>query len=385
MNLDALIIPRDRLLSALQERVQQRAEARASRDAELGADRIRVTSYMENIGWPELFGFDMNACFADPDLSLEMQLREKIFWADNSLDDSEIGFDIQATTGMYFDMTLFGQTITHTKDGVPEFHPHPLAADPRPSAIPPFDFYTTGDMPALLSHYERMREISSQEYGGQLTVQFPHFHRGPLDIYVQMRGYENFVADTLENPQRITECLSFFIDERLRFARERQRFLSEGSLPPSTFVADDWVNIPFISPDIFHHLVVPAYHRIRSHEGPVTGFHTCGKMEPIVGSLLQVFPDIRRIEVNGWNNLLVLDEIVPVEIGFDISLINTFVMSASVEEQRAKLAAVAAVSRHRKVTLCAQAMVKFHSYEETLSRMNRFIELARRVCASEQP
>lgn len=381
MNLDALTIPKGRLFNALQERVAKRAEAIAARDVELGTNRIRVTSYMENIGWPELFGFDMNAFFADPDYSLEMQLRQKIFWADNSVDDSVIGFDIQATTGMYFDMTLFGQRITHTKDGVPEFHPHPLAEVPTPSAIPLFDFYTTGDMPALISHYERMREVSCQEYDGRLTVQFPHFHRGPLDIYVQMRGYENFVADALEHPQRITEFLRFFVDERLRFARERQGFLGEDSLPPSTFVADDWVNIPFISPDIFRGLVVPAYHQTRSNEGPVTGFHTCGKMEPIVGSLLEVFPDIQRLEVNGWNDLFVLDEIVPAEIGFDISFINTFVMSAPVEEQRARLSAVAAVSRHRKISLCAQAMVKFHSYEETFARMNRFIELARRVCA----
>ena len=187
--------------------------------------------------------------------------------------------------------------------------------------------------------------------------------------------------DTLEEPNRVSDFLNLFVDERLRFASERQKFLGETVLPPSTFVADDWVNIPFISPAMFHEFVMPAYRRIVSNEGSVTGFHTCGKMEAIAGSLLEVFPDIRRIEVNGWNDLLLLDEIVSPEIGFDVSFINTFVMTAPVEEQRAKLEMVAAVSKHRKVSLCAQAMVKFHTYEETIFRMNRFIELARRVLA----
>jgi hypothetical protein len=104
-------------------------------------------------------------------------------------------------------------------------------------------------------------------------------------------------------------------------------------------------------------------------------------MEPLVPSLLGVFPDIRRLEVNGWNDLAEMDRLAPPAIGFDVSFVNTFVLASSEEEQRARLEAVAPLRRRRQVAVCAQAMVKLRSYEDTFARMNRFVELAREVLA----
>ena len=385
MNSDSLMLSKHALLPALQQRITRRIKAIADRDARFGSNRVRVTSYMENIGWPELFGFDMNRFLTDADFSIEMQLREKIFWADNSDDDSVIDLNVLATTGMYYDMTLFGQRIHHTPDGVPVFDPHPLVEAPDPGLIKPFDFYTTGDMPVLIGLYRRMCDLSVREYGGLLRVIFPHFHRGPLDVCVQMRGFDNFIADTFERPDTVHAFLDLFSEARLRFARDRQHFLGEPALPATTFVADDWVNIPFISPRIFHEFVAPVYRRIAANEGAVTGFHTCGNFERVINELLAVFPDIHRIEISGWNDVLRLDEVVSPQVGFDLSIINTLVLAGSEEDQRQVLEKMALVSSHRRVQLCAQAMVKMVSYDDTISRMNRFIALARKIFASASP
>ena len=382
MNLEARTIPKEQLVDAVDERAERRRQQAAARDAQYGPDRVRVNSYMENIGWPELFGYDMNDFYADPDLNVEMQLRQKVFWADNSDDDSGIDLGIQASTGMYYDMTLFGQKIRHTTDGVPCFDPHPISRDPDPSHITPFDFYATGDMPALIAQHRRMLELNQREYGGRLQVRFPNFHRGPLDVLVQLRGYDNFVADAVERPELVRRFLDLFVDERLRYARERQRYLGDPDLPPTTFVADDWVNVPFISPAMFRAFAMPAYRRIRAEEGPVTGFHTCGNFEAVVLDLLSAFPDICLLEVSGWNDVRALDRSVPREVGFYAQVINTLVLTASVDEQRARLEVIAEVSRRRTVSLCAQAMVKFNSYDETIDKMNRFIRLAREVLSS---
>ena len=384
MNHDAMTLSKSRLLAALHERIARRDAAVAARDAQDGADRVRVTSYMENIGWPELFGFDMNRFLTDPDFALEMQLRQKIFWTDNTDDDSVVDLNIQATTGMYYDMTLFGQAITHTREGVPVFAPHLLALAPRPdpALIPPFDFETTGDMPALIAQYRRLSQLSLQDYGGELRVTFPNFHRGPLDVMVQMRTFDRFVDDVSDCPDTVTEFLEMIVSERLRFARERQRFLGEAQLPATTFVADDWVNVPFISPALFRRFALPAYRRIRAGEGPVTGFHTCGNFERVVNDLLGVFPEILRLEVSGWNDVEALDRIIPPQVGFDVGVINTLVLVGSVAEQQARLEAIARVSRRRRVQLCAQAMVKLNSYAETMARLNAFVGLARDVFAN---
>ncbi len=382
MNLDALTIPQHALLAALRERIARRAQASADRDARYGPNRVRVTSYMENIGWPELFGFDMNRFLTDADFAVEQQLRQKIFWADNSADDSVIDLSVFATTGMYYDMTLFGQHIHHTSDGVPVFDPHPLADCPDLGLIQPFDFYTTGDMPGLIALYRRMLAIAADDYGGALTVAFPSFHRGPLDVYVQMRGFDNFIADTVERPATLRAFLDLFSAARLRFALERMRFLGETALPPTTFVADDWVNIPFISPRLFHEFVVPVYRQITANEGVVTGFHTCGNFERVVNELLAAFPAIQRLEISGWNDVTRLDAIVSPHVGFDLNVINTLVLAGSAEDQRPVLEKMAVVSQHRRVQLCAQAMVKMTSYDDTITRMNSFMALARTIFAA---
>jgi hypothetical protein len=113
----------------------------------------------------------------------------------------------------------------------------------------------------------------------------------------------------------------------------------------------------------------------------VTYFHTCGNIEAVAADLLEVFPELRRLEVSGWNDPRALDRNVPADVALDFHTINTLVLAAPLEDQRAKLEAFAEVSRRRPVSLCAQSMVKLTSYEDTLARMNAFMALARRVFA----
>ncbi len=378
MNDAAMRIPRARLLDELEQRRAAKTARQQRRDQEHGPGRIPLGSYMENIGWPELFGFRMPDYLAQPAFAVEQYLRQQIWWADNVEDDTIPTRHIPADVGMYWDITLFGMRVVHTDVGVPEFQPHPFQATPDPALLGHFDFGTTGEMPLLIAKYEALRELNVREYGGRLQISFPSFHRGPLDIYVQLRGYEGFVADVAERPDQLRQTLLHLVAERLRFARERQCFLGEPALPPTTFVADDWVNIPFISPAIFTEFVRPAYRQIRVGEGPVTGFHTCGNMEVLVPDLLATFPDMDWLDVSGWNSVPRLDAAVDPRIRFQVSIINTVTLSGTEAEQRALLRGIAAAARRRSVSVCAQAIVRLYpTYDEVLARLNRFLALAR--------
>ena len=379
MNRAAMGIPRGRLLDALKERIEWKRGVLAERDKTHGKDRVRIGSYMENLALPELFGFDMNDLFRDPHLAIEAELRHRIFWVDNSGDDWVPGLDLGATAGMYYDMTLFGAEIRHSPQGVPEFLPHPIAATPDLSILTPFDFHATGAMPALHRQFQAMRQIAQTEYGGQFNVGFPGFGRGPLDIYVQLRGYDNFAADTVERPEFVHQFLATIVAERARYRRLRSEFLGEAPAPnPTAGIDDDWVNVPFISPAIFREFVLPAYRRIQANEGTVNHFHTCGVLVPLVADLLAAFPGITTLDVSGWNDLGRLDEIVDPAVGFQVSFINSFVLAGSAREHRDRLACVARVRRRRAVSACAQAIVRLHDdFAEDLRRMNAFIALAR--------
>ena len=247
----AMKIPLDGLVEALVERISARKAILEERDACHGADRVKISSYMENIALPELFGFDMNDIFRSPEFALETELRNRIFWLDNTHDDWVCDLSICANAGMYYDMTLFGMDVKHSPQGVPEFMPHPIAAKADLSLIPPFEFYKTGVMPGLIRHYEKLQEISHKLYKDKLKILFPSFHRGPLDIAIQMRGYDRFIEDTYEDPVFVENFLNHIVWERIRYNRERGEFLGEKFPPESTFIADDWVNIPFITPGFF--------------------------------------------------------------------------------------------------------------------------------------
>lgn len=380
MNAAALSMPRDRLLDELERRRERKLADNAARNARFGAGRVAVTSYLENIGWTDLLGHPMSRVHDDPAFAAEQRLRELVFWADNVDDDTVPSPTIQADTGMYWDMTLFGMKIRHTHLGVPEFVPHPLRERLDRSLLPPFDFPSTGDMPRIIARHARLKEISADRYGGALEVTFPHFHRGPLDIFVQLRGYEGFVEDAIERPAALTAALDHLTSERLRFARERQRHLGEPSLPPTTYVADDWVNVPFISPAMFRDLVAPCYRRIRAEEGPASGFHTCGNFEPVARDIAEIFPEIEMLEVSPWTSVTALDAILPPRIGFVCSVLNTVTLGGSEAEQRQKLLPIRDAARHRKVWLIAQAIERIpETWEQTFARLNRFLALAREV------
>jgi len=382
VNRQAMAIPAGMLLDELKQRIAWKRSVLDERDRAHGPDRVRIGSYMENLALPELFGFDMNDLYSDPRLALETELRHRIFWLDNSPDDGLPNLDLQATVGMYYDMTLFGMDVRHDPDGVPQFMRHPIAGKADLSLVPPFDFHRTGVMPALLRTHERMSEIARREYGGELTIGFPNFNRGPLDVYVQLRGYDNFALDTAERPQFVHDFFDHAVAERARFRSCRREHLREPAPEnPTTRIDDDWVNVPFISPDIFRRFVLPAYRRIQANEGTVVGFHTCGNMAPVAEDLLAELPGIRTLDVSGWTDFERLDRILAPDIAFWLSFINTFVLAGTRREHLDMLRRIAGLRRRRQAGLCVQAIVRLHDdFEEDLRRVNGFIALAREIC-----
>ena len=90
-------------------------------------------------------------------------------------------------------------------------------------------------------------------------------------------------------------------------------------------------------------------------------------------------------DISGWNNLTVVDEALPRKNGFNVNFINSFVLTASAEEQKKKLLEVKKVSEHRTLCVTAQSIVKLlPTLDETFEKMNDFIELARNTLAGKE-
>jgi hypothetical protein len=282
---------------------------------------------------------------------------------------------------MYYDMTLFGLKINYTKDGVPNFERHLLADNPDMSQLQPFNFYDTGEMPMVHKRYRELKKISEEIYGGEIKVNFPRFGRGPLDIYIQLRGYEGFVKDCTENPGYAHNLFKYIVEARIRYNKLRAEFLRERP-PATTSIDDDWINAPFISPAMFDEFVLPAYRMIQNAEGPVVRFHTCGVLTPFVKSMFSLFDKMGNFDVTGWNDAAELDKIVNPHITFNIMYNNSFVLAGPPADHRAELEKAKKIAEHRRITVHSPAIVKLlGSIDDSLISMNRFIDLARVVLA----
>ena len=151
-------------------------------------------------------------------------------------------------------------------------------------------------------------------------------------------------------------------------------------IPATTFIADDWLHVPFISPEIFDEFILPAYLKIQNNEGTVTGFHTCGVFVPLAEKILETFGGIKALDVSGWNDIAELDRIIEKDIYFHAAFINSFVILSPQEEHEAKLMQIKEIAKNRGIGLNVQAIVKIlGGAEDSIISMNKFIELARRI------
>ncbi|MCL1792443.1 MAG: uroporphyrinogen decarboxylase family protein [Oscillospiraceae bacterium] len=384
INTRAKNLPKGLLVDEIKKANGQKREVLLRRDEKYGANRPKIGSYLENIALPGLFGFDMNDYLCDPELSIEIDLRHKLYWIDNAHDDHLADLNLNSGT-MYFDMTLFGLKIKYTYDGVPYFEPHLLERKPDISLLSPFDFEKTGEMPLVHNRFQKMKEISKESYGGEIGVHLPASYRGPLDVAVQLRGYENFIADCAETPDFVHELFSRIIAWRLRYNQERAAFLG-ADMPKQTMIADDWVNIPFITPSMFDEFMVPAYKKIQDNEGPAANWHTCGIFLPILESLMNALPEMKNLDLGGYNmpDCLEIHKLAPADMHFSLSFVNAFTVLGTPEEHRkvfGKFGKMMADGRRFSLTTSAIEPILGNT-DETVIKMNRFIDSAREYFAS---
>lgn len=385
MNRNAQEIPRAKLAAELARRIaHKKTVIWKGREQKYGENRAWARAYPEPLAFTEIFGFDMNRFYEDPAFALETELRQRIFWEDNVIEDSAANLVVPVGASIYFDHTLFGQDVTHDPSGVPHFGGHALADRADPALIPAFDFRHTGLMPQLLRMHTEMTRLAREWYGDAVKVVFPAIGRGPLDFFVQMRGYESFVMDIAENPDGVRACLLRFARERSRFNSERAAYLGEPFARQNCFIADDWINVPFISPQTFLELVLPSYRAIEEQEGPINSFHTCGNMVPLSRDFCASFPELANLDVSAWNDLAELDAAVPRDRSFGVNINATMVMSAGAEEQRAHLELIRSLRRNRSIGINAQSGCRIRaSYDEHIARINEYLLLARATLAHE--
>ncbi len=101
-------------------------------------------------------------------------------------------------------------------------------------------------------------------------------------------------------------------------------------------MADDWINVPFISPELFRDFVLPPYLAIERFHGGIGSVHSCGNQAPVQRYLLEI-RSLPQLEVSAWTSLDETLVNVPASKTLWISLHPNDVLCASPTEMEAKL------------------------------------------------
>ena len=334
----------------------------------------RITSYLENLGWVQYFQYDMNDFFDDAAFNCEMQIRQKLCQFERFDDDTMLNANISASTGMYFEYTLFGMSVKHQSDGVPLIqNDHPLTKSADLSLLSRHEFYTTGDMPRVFRLWDELQAISK----GRLNVIFPTWGRGPLDLAIQLRGYEQFIDDTRERPQFVHDLMRYIIEERMRWWDSYCTHFNTSHRGAG--IADDWLYVPFISPAIFQDFVFPYYLGLEKYHGHIGGIHSCGDKVPF----FKLFEELKGLgghEVNHWTDLEAAVRNSSQDKHLGIALLNANFLLATKEEMESELRWIKTVCEGRNYSVTASSIEKIHDdFEDDIRQGQMFLEIAKEI------
>ena len=367
----------DRLsqIDALIDEVRQAVESERNRRRQ-DIQPAGIFALEEPIASAMIFDYDVNRFFSDPPFYFEYVLRQKLWrWENYPDDDAPITMDLSAWLGYYPEYTFLGMSVEFSRKGVPGIQiDHPMTAEPDLRLLEPVDFRTSGWMPRILGWYDDLQAVSA----GRMNVTFDMvWWRGCLDLAIQLRGYEGFIADTVEHPTFLHDLMKFLVEQRIGWWDAYYQHFRLSVTPSS--VADDWINVPFISPQIFADFVLPRYLEIEAFHGGISDVHSCGNQVPVQRYLLEV-TSLQNFEVSAWSDLTQSLRNIPPEKHLSVQLHPNDVLCATPEEMEARLRFVAESCNGRSYEIATSGLTPiWDDIGEYIGRVRTWTAAVQRV------
>lgn len=351
-----------------------REAAQSERNRGRGQRLPAITVAMEEpIAWCVLSGFDGARYFTDPVFYLLQVLRQKLWRFRHIDDDTPITLDVPAWLGHYPEYTFLGIQQDFTDRGVPRLQrDHPISRTPDVSLVPQVDFTTSGWMPRALRWYHDLVELSE----GALSIGFITWNRGCLDLAVQLRGYENLMVDSVDRPRFVHDLLCRLVEERCRWYDACAAHF--GTHVGKTWIADDWIGAPFVSPAWFERFLLPRYLDIERHHGAIGAIHSCGDQTEFQGLMLKV-ESLESFEVSAWTDLRRSVANIPESKHLQISLHPNDVLVDSPAAMEAKLHSIADICHGRRYGVGTSGLTPIRGEEDFVQRIGTWTRLARDI------
>lgn len=202
----------------------------------------------------------------------------------------EFGFDgVQLTMGVAGEAEALECRVEQPADAGPLVRSHPLQDPDALERLRQYDPALGGRMPM---YHAAVAEVVRQ-IGGETFVLSTL--RGPLNIASQLRGVEDILIDTIENPELAERILDFTTEVAVRCARASLEAGAHGLIFGEATCSPN-----FISPAMYRRLVHPRHVRLmaelRQMGWRFLGLHVCGNILPILDDLIATGVDLLDVD-----------------------------------------------------------------------------------------
>lgn len=248
-----------------------------------------MTFFAENLN------LDLVNHYEKPKQYIEDSLKILRFQHEEISDDRVLG-GIVINFGEVFESSLFGQKPIFKHDVDPILGEPIIKTEEDFDNLQYPDFYESGLMPKILELYEAAEKILE----GRIPVFFERWDRSPWGVAVHLRGFTKLIVDTFRNPDLVHKLLAFVTESRMKWEREKQRFL--GTKTQSASLYNDEVDAGIISPKIYRTFAHPYEQKLADfYPRGIFYFHSCGDITPFLETISTI-RGLRRLHISEVTN-----------------------------------------------------------------------------------
>ena len=254
---------------------------------------IRITLTMRFFA--ENLGINLVDHYLKPERYVKDSLRILSFQNEQIHDDRIIG-GIVINFGEPFESSLFGSRPLFASDRDPMVGAPVVKTEDDLENLKYPDFYRSGLMPKILDVYEAAEKLVK----GRIPVFFERWDRSPWGVAAHIRGLDELLKDTIRDPDFVHRLLAFVTESRMKWERERERFLGEKT--ERAFLSNDEVNAVVMGPKTYEAFAHPYERKLADfYSKGIFYFHSCGDITPFLDTIATI-RGLRRLHISPATN-----------------------------------------------------------------------------------
>lgn len=345
-------------------------------------DQIPIIADLECPLWARVLNFKVKEFYTNPMTYLEKQLEMSLYRYNIFKDDSGLGRTIAIWLGVNFEASILGCQSIYPQNFDPYTDRSIVIIKDEESLkkleAKEIDFEKDGILSLAHEFYCRIKEILPSDW----NVIFPDWVLGPLSIGIYLRGYQNILFDSIEDPEFFVKMLDVVSNKMIEYNLKRAKYL--GIKTEKFNLHNDDVNDLNFSREAYSKLIFPIENKLNSFYGGFQYWHSCGDVEKFIDDILE-FKNLTMLDCSGWNNLNVFIEALNKKGITNIGIEKRFnpvkdVISAddkSIRERIKGLYVDLEKNKELKVDFKVDGIGEMGDFRENIRSVNNFIRISR--------